>query len=291
MAKKNVLGRGLDALIERSEVDNNIRREPNEIPVELIEANPYQPRENFQEEALNELANSIKELGVIQPITVRIVEGKKFQLIAGERRLRASKIAGLKNIPAYIRTANDQELLLMALIENIQREDLDAIEIAISYQRSIQECNLTQDELSKRIGKKRATVSNYMRLLNLPAKIQAGIKNNKLSMGHARALLSLKDQDTMLMLFEQVLKYDFSVRKLEEIIREINADNQKENPKKTNKIRTPEEYNQLQKHLSQYFSTDVVFKRNTKGNGKIVIPFKNDVQLERIIAVLDKLNI
>jgi len=252
MAKKNVLGRGLDALIERSEVDNNIRREPNEIPVELIEANPYQPRENFQEEALNELANSIKELGVIQPITVRIVEGKKFQLIAGERRLRASKIAGLKNIPAYIRTANDQELLLMALIENIQREDLDAIEIAISYQRSIQECNLTQDELSKRIGKKRATVSNYMRLLNLPAKIQAGIKNNKLSMGHARALLSLKDQDTMLMLFEQVLKYDFSVRKLEEIIREINADNQKENPKKTNKIRTPEEYNQLQKHLSQY---------------------------------------
>lgn len=287
MAKKNALGRGLDALIDSSGSNNNIRRVANEISIDLIDANPFQPRTTFDEEALNELAESIKELGVIQPITVRLLQDKKFQLISGERRLRASKIAGLKEIPAYIRTANDQGLLEMALVENIQREDLDAVEIAISYQRLMNECSLTQEELSKRVGKKRATVSNYIRLLSLPAKIQYGIRENKISMGHARALLSLKDEDTRLMIFNQILKYDFSVRKVEEIIKELNSDNKQKEKKQ--KPKSLQEYNQLQKHLSSYFATDVKFKRNPRGNGRIVIPFKSDEDLERIIAILDKM--
>jgi len=289
MAKKNALGRGLDALIDTNAGSNNDRqREANEIQIELIEANPFQPRSTFDEEALQELADSIKELGVIQPITVRYLETGKFQLISGERRLRASKLAGLKKIPAYIRVADDQGMLEMALVENIQREDLNAIEVAISYQRLMEECKLTQEALSQRIGKKRSTISNYTRLLNLPAKVQLGIKEEKISMGHARALISVKDEETQLMIYDQILKYDFSVRRVEDIIRELNKE-KIETVRKTVPA-TAEDYEQLQKHLSNFFATDIGFKRNAKGNGKITIPFKNDGELERIIAILDKLN-
>ncbi len=293
MAKKNALGRGLDALIDTSSAINNHdkQREPNEIDITLIEANPYQPRSSFDEEALNELADSIRELGVIQPITVRILEKGRYQLISGERRLRASKIAGLEKIPAYVRIADDQGMLEMALVENIQREDLNAIEVAISYQRLMDECNLTQDLLSQRVGKKRSTVANYTRLLNLPAKIQLGIRDEKISMGHARALLALKEDDTQLMIFDQILKYDFSVRRVEDIIRELNNEDKTEIKKAKKKtLATAEDYLQLQKHLSACFATSVDFKRAARGNGKIVIPFKDDNELERIIAILDKLN-
>ncbi|HOE38677.1 MAG TPA: ParB/RepB/Spo0J family partition protein [Bacteroidales bacterium] len=293
MAKKNALGRGLNALIESSDYENlNKTREPNEIKIDLIEANPFQPRSNFDEEALQELADSIKELGVIQPITVRALENGKYQLISGERRLRAAKLVGLKKIPAYIRSTDDQGMLEMALVENIQREDLNAIEVAISYQRLMDECNLTQDMLSQRVGKKRSTVANYTRLLNLPAKIQLGIKEDKISMGHARALLAVKDTDTQLMVYDQILKYDFSVRKVEEIVKELSNEEKVKEPAKPKKTpKTTEDYLQLQKHLSSCFAADVEFKRSAKGSGKIVIPFKNDYDLERIIALLDKLNV
>ncbi|MDD2635163.1 MAG: ParB/RepB/Spo0J family partition protein [Bacteroidales bacterium] len=292
MAKKNALGRGLDALIDTNSGTNNDRqREANEIKIDLIEANPFQPRSNFDEEALQELADSIKELGVIQPITVRYVESGKFQLISGERRLRASKIAGLIKIPAYVRIADDQGMLEMALVENIQREDLNAIEVAISYQRLMEECKLTQEALSQRIGKKRSTISNYTRLLNLPAKVQLGIKEEKISMGHARALISIKEEETQLMIYDQILKYDFSVRRVEDIIRELNTENKQkiEKAKKTVPA-TAEDYEKLQEHLSNFFATDIALKRNAKGSGKITIPFKNDEEFERIIAILDKLN-
>lgn len=292
MAKKNALGRGLDALIDTSSAINEKQREPNEIDITLIEANPYQPRTTFDEEALQELADSIKELGVIQPITVRILENNKYQLISGERRLRASKLANLEKIPAFIRVADDQGMLEMALVENIQREDLNAIEVAISYQRLMDECSLTQENLSQRVGKKRSTVANYTRLLNLPAKIQIGIRDEKISMGHARALLALKDDETQLMIYDQILKYDFSVRRVEDIIRELNSDGKETLKKEVKKkvLSTSEDYLQLQKQLSNCFVTNVEFKRSSKGNGKIVIPFKNDSDLERIIAILDKLN-
>ncbi len=293
MAKRNALGRGLGALIETEDNSGNIKRDAvNEIPVDSIEANPYQPRTEFDKEALQELSDSIKELGIIQPITVSL-KGNKFQLISGERRLRASKLAGLKTIPAYVRTADDQGLLEMALVENIQRENLDAMEIAISYQRLMDECKLTQELLSERVGKKRSTVANYLRLLNLPPAIQLGIRERKISMGHARALVNLKDEETQLMVFDQTIKYDFSVRKVEEFVRELNAEEKKKQEPKTKETANPkssEEYDSLQNHLSNYFHTDVKFQRNAKGKGKIVIPFGDDEQLERIIAALDKLD-
>jgi len=293
MAKKNALGRGLDALIDTSTVfQTGKQREPNEIDIDLIEANPYQPRSTFDEETLQELADSIKELGLIQPITIRVLENGRYQLISGERRLRAAKIAGLSKITAYIRIADDQGMLEMALVENIQREDLNAIEVAISYQRLLDECKLTQDILSQRVGKKRSTVSNYVRLLNLPAKIQLGLRSEKISMGHARALLALKDEDTQLMIYDQILKYDFSVRRVEDIVRELNSDGNNEKKLQKKKVfATAADYLQLQKHLSACFATTVDFKRTAKGKGKIIIPFKNDGDLERIIAILDKINV
>ena len=292
MAKRNALGRGLGALIETDESNGSIKRDAvNEIPVDIIDANPFQPRTEFDEEALKELADSIKELGIIQPLTVS-VKGDRFQLISGERRLRASKMAGLKAVPAYVRTADDQGLLEMALVENIQRENLDSIEIAISYQRLMDECKLTQETLAERVGKKRSTVANYLRLLNLPPQVQLGIRTKKITMGHARALINLKDEETQLMVYDQTLKYEFSVRKVEEFVRELNAEEKaKETPaKKTVASKTTEEYLSLEKHLSDYFHTEVKFSRNTKGKGKIVIPFGNDEQLERIVAALDKLD-
>ncbi|MCF0207676.1 MAG: ParB/RepB/Spo0J family partition protein [Bacteroidales bacterium] len=292
MADKNKKGglgqRGLDVLLS----SKNAQTQQNEIPIDSIEVNPFQPRRDFDEEKLKELADSIKELGVIQAISVKDLGGGKYQLISGERRLRASKIAGLKKIPAYIRTnVDDQSMLEMALVENIQRDDLNAIEVALTYQQLIDECHLTQEQLAVRVGKSRPSIANFLRLLNLPPKIQTGIRDEKISMGHARALLAAKDEETMLMIYDQILKYDFSVRKVDEIIKEYNG-GKKESPKAKRKKApvTSEDYVVLQKSLSSCFATDVELKRNSKGNGKIIIPFKNDTDLERLILILDKLN-
>lgn len=298
MVKKNVLGRGLGALIadaaEEQQLKEVVVSAMQELNLADIRPNPFQPRTEFDEEALNELAASIKSIGIVQPITVRSVEGGKYEIIAGERRFRASKLAGLTTVPAYIRKTEDDSLLELALIENIQREDLNAIEVAISYQRLIDECQLTQDALSERVGKKRATIANYLRLLKLPAQIQLAIRDKKISMGHARAIIGIEDPDTQFMIFEQILKYDFSVRKVEEIVRELSNPQPEpepepepvaEKPKKTNEIG---DYIELQKHLSRCFDTKVELKRNENGKGKIVIAFRSDEELEKIIELLDK---
>ena len=286
--KKGGLGRGvgIEALIPAK----NKATQQNEIPVDSIEVNPFQPRKDFDETGLQELSDSIKELGVIQAISVKDMGNGKYQLISGERRLRASKMAGLKKIPAYIRTdVADQSMLEMALVENIQREDLNAIEVAMSYQQLIDECKMTQEQLSSRIGKSRSAIANFLRLLNLPPKIQTGIRDEKISMGHARALLGAKDEETMLMIYDQILKYDFSVRKVEEIIKEYSGA-AKEKKAKKKVLATSEDYALLQKSLSNCFAANVELKRNQKGKGKIIIPFKNDGDFERIIAIFDKLN-
>ncbi len=294
MAAKNVLGRGLGALIESGDIETVKPTVDtiSEVAIVDIEANPWQPRSKFDEDALDELAESIKQLGIIQPITVRVLENGKYQLITGERRFRASKKIGLKKIPAYIRVANDQSMLEMALVENIQREDLDSIEVAISYQRLIEECNLTQESLSERVGKKRSTITNYLRLLKLPAGIQLGLRNLKISMGHARALISLEDNEDQQYVFEETIKNDLSVRKVEELVRKLQAGVKEEKNPGDGKENSPvvKEYDELTTHLSKHFGTKVDFKRNTKGTGKIVIPFTSDEELERIIAILDKLN-
>ncbi|MCC8174434.1 MAG: ParB/RepB/Spo0J family partition protein [Odoribacter sp.] len=295
MAKKSALGRGLGALITDAAEDAKPRAEAAsaicEINLEDIRPNPFQPRTEFDEEALNELATSIKSIGIVQPITVRAVEEGKYEIIAGERRYRASKLAGLTTIPAYIRKTEDDSLLELALVENIQREDLNAIEVAISYQRLLDECNLTQDQLSEKVGKKRTTVSNYLRLLKLPAQIQLALRDKKISMGHARAIVSIEDAETQNMIFEQILKYDFSVRKVEEIVRELSTPKEeKEEAEKTRKKNEIGEYIDLQKHLSSRFSTKVELKRNPDGKGKIVIAFRSDAELENIIGLLDKLD-
>lgn len=299
MAKKNVLGRGLGALIADA-AEEQMPREVvvaamQELNLTDIRPNPFQPRTEFAEEALNELAASIKSIGIVQPITVRAVEGGKYEIIAGERRFRASKIAGLTSIPAYIRKTEDESLLELALIENIQREDLNAIEVAISYQRLIDECSLTQDGLSDRVGKKRTTIANYLRLLRLPAQIQLAIRDKKISMGHARAIISIEDVETQFMIFEQILKYDFSVRKVEEIVRELSNPKVEEEPeleeeKKPKKMNEIGDYIELQRHLSRRFDTKVELKRNADGKGKIVIAFKSDSELEKIIELLDKID-
>ena len=292
MAKKNALGRGLSALIEGADTYNHqVRSSINEIELSKIVANPYQPRTSFDEEALNELAASIKEIGIIQPITLRKVDEDQYQIIAGERRFRASKIAGLTSIPAYVRTANDEAMLEMALVENIQREDLDAIEIALSYQRLIEECKLTQEDLSDRVGKKRSTVTNYLRLLKLPAKIQKGIVEKVIAMGHARALVNIKDSDMQLMIYDETLKNDFSVRRVEEIVRNYNEDNASfKSEEKPIKEKFPTEYEDLNNHLNKFFHSKIDFRMDTSGKGKIVIPFTSTKDLERILGILDKLD-
>jgi ParB family chromosome partitioning protein len=296
MATKNVLGRGLGALIEGADLESEKATVDaiNEVAIKDIEANPWQPRSEFDEEALNELAESIKQIGIIQPITVRKLENGKYQLITGERRFRASKLIGLKTIPAYIRLADDQNMLEMALVENIQREDLNSIEVAIGYQRLIEECNFTQENLSDRVGKKRSTISNYLRLLKLPAEIQIGLRNGEISMGHARALINLEDPEDQQYVYEEAVKGDMSVRKVEELVRKLQAGEKEEKTKgskvTTNKQPGIQEWDDLTTHLAKHFGTKVDFKRNTKGSGKIVIPFTSDEELERIIAILDKLN-
>ncbi|MCD6565839.1 MAG: ParB/RepB/Spo0J family partition protein [Bacteroidales bacterium] len=289
MARKNALGRGLGALIDDAgrEKYENIDS-ISEINIDLIETNPYQPRSKFDEEGLNELASSIKELGIIQPITVRKLANGRFQLITGERRYRASIIAGLKKIPAYFRTADDQAMLELALVENIQREDLDSVEIAISYQRLIEECQLTQENLSDRVGRKRSTISNYLRLLKLPAEIQLGIREKKLSMGHARTLINIEDPKTQIKVFYRVIDEELSVRKTEELVRQMNKDANKDTSKNERKQRINEEFQELSQHLSKFFETKVQFRVNEEGKGKIVIPFDNTEEMERIIGILDQ---
>ncbi len=290
MAKKNALGRGLGALIDNA--DEVRTGKPlsgmDEIEVSKIVANPWQPRTRFDEEKLEELAASIKEIGVIQPLTVR-KSGNQYQLIAGERRFRASKLVGLEKVPAYVRIADDETMLEMALVENIQREDLDPIEIAISYQRLMDECKLTQESMSERVGKKRATVTNYLRLLKLPAEIQLGLRDKKLGMGHARAIIGIDDEHTQLNIYEEIINHDYSVRKVEELVRELNSEKPTKQPNKK-KTALPEEYQQLSNQISSVFDTKIQFSRGDNGNGKIVIPFDSDEDLERIISILDKAN-
>ena len=291
MARKNVLGRGLGALIEGADREKIEQLEAiNEIELSRIETNPYQPRTKFDEEALKELASSIKELGIIQPITVRLKENGGYQLITGERRFRAATLAGLKTIPAYLRTANDQEMLELALVENIQREDLDAIEVAISYLRLLEECKLTQENLSDRVGKKRSTVTNYLRLLKLPAEIQLGIREKKISMGHARALINVENPKVRMEAYYQILKEDLSVRQVEDVAREINRKEEKVSPNQDRKQQIINDFGDLKKVLVRFFDTDVQFRMNEKGKGKIVIPFNSDKDLERIMEIFDNLS-
>jgi len=290
MTRKNALGRGLSALIDDADREKiELLETINKVDLSRVETNPYQPRTKFDREGLEELASSIKELGIIQPITVRVKEEGGYQLITGERRFRAATLAGLKTIPAYIRTANDQEMLELALVENIQREDLDAIEVAISYQRLIEECKLTQENLSDRVGKKRSTVTNYLRLLKLPAEIQLGIRENKISMGHARALVNVEDPKIRIEAYYQILKEDLSVRKVEEVVREINYKARKPPHNTDRKKQIIKDFGNLKNLLSQFFNTDVQFRMNEKGKGKIVIPFESDKELESIMEVFDTL--
>jgi ParB family chromosome partitioning protein len=299
MTKKMALGRGLGALIEDADstqqrAENKQERSSvelvNEIDITKIKANPFQPRTTFDEEALKELSHSIKELGIIQPLTVRSLNGE-YQLISGERRLRAAKLAGLKTVPAYIRTANDQGMLEMALVENIQREDLDAIEVAISYQRLVDECSLTHDNLSERVGKKRATVTNYLRLLKLPAEIQLGIRERKLSMGHARAILSLENSELQLTAYSKILEQDLSVRKAEELIRKLTqqpkAKQADEDTVEANSEQ-PEMLNGLEDKLQQVFGWGVQVKHGKSGSGKIVISYRTQGELDELMERINK---
>jgi ParB family transcriptional regulator, chromosome partitioning protein len=292
IAKKSSLGRGLGALIEDNYIDNNKTESVasiNEIDINAIEINPFQPRKTFDEDALNELASSIKQLGIIQPLTVRRIDGDKYQLITGERRLRASQIAGLKIIPAYIREADDQAMLELALVENIQREELDALEIAISYQRLIDECRLTQEDMSDRVGKKRSTIANYLRLLKLPAEIQAGIRQRKITMGHARALVNIDDTVKQVTIFNRVVEEGLSVRNIEDIVRQLNEPKVPVEADKRATRDLPLEYVSYRDNLRSHLNTRVQLSRSEKGTGKIVIPFNSDTELKRIVEMLQKL--
>jgi ParB family chromosome partitioning protein len=294
MATKNVLGRGLSALIEAAETDTISKRSAlggAEVSIDAIDANPFQPRTIFDQEGLEELASSIREVGVIQPITIRDMGNGRYQLITGERRLKASRIAGLTQIPAYIRTTNDQGMLEMALVENIQREDLNAVDIAISYQRLIEECNLTQENLSLKVGKKRATVSNYLRLLKLPAEIQVGVRDNKISMGHARSLITMEDQKLQLKLFHKIIREDLSVRKTEELTRKTDNDSSQKATGQASQKELNLPYEELNNQLSDFFGSKVTFQHNQNGSGKIVIPFRSDDELERIMGIFDRLKL
>ena len=290
--KRNALGRGLDALITMDEVKTEGSSSINEIEISKIKPNPDQPRREFDQEALSELATSIRELGIIQPISLRQISDGTYQIIAGERRYRASIMAGLKTIPAYVRTAEDETMMEMALIENIQREDLNSIEIALTFQKLIEQYNLTQERLSDRVGKKRTTIAKYLRLLKLPAEIQMGLKNKLLDMGHARALLSIDDPALQLKVYELIQENGYSVRKVEEIVKSLSEGHSIEEAKKPKVPSRPtsrEEYDILKKHLSSFFNTKVQFTCNDEGKGRISIPFKNEEELERLIAIFDKL--
>jgi ParB family chromosome partitioning protein len=292
MTKKNALGRGLGALIEgvEKEVLEKKVEANQEIAVDLIDGNPYQPRTHFDEQSISELAASVSKLGIVQPLTLREAPGGRYQLIAGERRLRAAKLAGLTHVPAYIRTADDQAMLELALVENIQREDLDAVEVAISFQRLIEECTLTQEQLSERVGKQRSTVANYLRLLKLPAEIQLGIRNRQLTMGHARTLINIEDPKKQIEVYYKIIDSDLSVRMTEELVRSLQAESAKDPAKAERKKKLNQDFTQLSEHLNRLFSAKVSFRINEEGKGKIVIPFDNPGEMERILGIFDKLN-
>ena len=289
--KYNALGRGLDALISADEVKPQGSSTINEIPIGQIEANPNQPRREFDPEALQELANSIKELGIITPITLRQVDTNRFQIIAGERRWRASQMAGLRSMPAYIRTINDENMMEMALVENIQREDLNAVEIALAYQHLLDSTGMTQEKVSERVGKSRAAVANYLRLLKLPAQVQMALQNKTIDMGQARALLALDSPAMQIKLFKEIEKNAYSVRKVEEMVKKLmNGEDLEVGKKKVSaKSQLPEEFNVLKKRLSQFLNTKVQMTCSPKGKGKISIPFNNEEELERIMNIFDKL--
>ena len=294
MSDKNrrALGRGLDAILQSPETDitskdisgDFVAGAIAEIDINLIETNPFQPRTEFDETALKELAQSIKEQGVVQPVTVRKLGYNKYQLISGERRLRASKMAGLAKIPVFIRVANDEQMLELALIENIHRENLNAIEVAISYQRLIDECNMTQEEVSDKVGKSRSAVANFLRLLKLPAEVQIAIRDGHITMGHARALINITDKEQQLKLLQQIIEGEMNVRQTEELAEKAKNPEAKER-KQTNFI--PEHFKSKIKTLSQTLNTKVKVTRNVKGQGSVVIDFKDEAEFDRIMELFN----
>ena len=289
--KYNALGRGLDALISTEAVRTQGSSTISEIPIDQIEPNSNQPRSLFDEDKLRELAESIREIGIIQPITLRQIAENRFQIIAGERRWRASQIAGLKSIPAYIRTINDENVMEMALVENIQREDLNPIEIALAYEHLLESTGETQEQVSMRVGKSRANVANYLRLLKLPAQVQMALQKKEIDVGHARALLAIDSPSTQLQLFKEIVKNGWSVRKVEQMVQHLkNGDDIDTGKKKIQaKKQLPEEFGMLRDRLSGFLNTRVQLTCSSKGKGKISIPFDNEEDLERIMSVFDKL--
>ena len=289
--KTNALGRGLDALISTESVSTQGSSTINEVAIDQIEANPNQPRREFDPIALQELANSIKELGLVQPITLRQIAEEKFQIIAGERRWRASQIAGLTTIPAYIRTIKDENVMELALVENIQREDLNAIEIALAYEHLLEKSGMTQERVSERVGKSRAAIANYLRLLKLPAQVQMSLQKKEIDMGHARALLSIDSPSLQLKLFREIQKNGHSVRKVEELCQQLKNGEDLQTAKKqiAKKSRLPEEFNILKQRLSSFFDAKVQMSYNANGKGKISIPFASEEELEHLMAVMDKI--
>ncbi len=296
-SKKEALGKGIRSLLQN--IDTDLKQTTSalgdtvvaqatgieRIPLDQIEVNPKQPRRDFDEQALQELSQSIKLHDIIQPVTVSKV-GKKYQLIAGERRFRASKMAGLKDIPAYVRQANDQELLELALLENLQRENLNAIEIALSYKRLMEEVSLTQEQVADRMGKERSTVTNYIRLLKLPPDIQVAVRNSKLSMGHARTLIGVENVEKQLFIFGEIMKNGLSVRQTEELVRKVNHNADKGNAKKPAKSSLPPAYQKIQDNLASHFSTKVNLDRSKNGKGSINIEFYSDEELDSILEKL-----
>ena len=288
--KRNALGRGLDSLISMDDVQPSGSSAINEIAIHLIKPNPDQPRTNFNEEALEELATSIREHGIIQPLTVRAADAGTYMIISGERRFRAAKLAGLESVPAYVRTANDGQITEMALIENIQREDLNAIEIALTFRKLIDQYELTQERLSERIGKKRATIANFLRLLKLPAAVQLGLRDKTVDMGHARALLSVEKPTQQRRLYNEILKKGLSVRQVEQRAKEINEESANGDAPKPGKEKSrSSEFDVLKKHLSKSFGVPVNMSCSANGKGKITFQFSNEAELERIIALFDTL--
>ena len=294
-SKRQALGKGLTALLADSNTDitghgtaplYNV----SEIAISQIEANPFQPRENFNEDELDEMVESIKTHGIIQPVTVRKIGHGKYQLIAGERRTRAAIRAGLKKIPAYIRVADDQAMLEMALIENIHRENLNAMEIAISYKRLIEECHLTHEDLAQRLGKSRTNITNFMRLLKLPDEIQIALRDSRISMGHARALITVEEVDQQLNLLRLIIKEEMSVREVEEMVKYHKEESKQTFPTVANKDKTPkpQQYMLWEKTLSDYFSSSVLIRNKNKGKGELIIRYENDTELEHLIVKLTK---
>lgn len=294
--KKRGLGRGLDAILQSPDTDitsadisgNYVAGAIAELDIDKIETNPFQPRADFDETALQELAESIRTQGVIQPVTVRKMGYDRYQLISGERRLRASRLAGMTRIPVFIRVANDEQMLEMALIENIHRESLNAIEVAISYQRLVDECNLTQEQLSEKVGKDRSTVTNFLRLLKLPAEIQIAIRDGFISMGHARAIITIEDKTQQLLILKKIIDNGFNVRQVEEMVRNLNKKDAKKPSKSQNVV--PESFRQHASSLSKALDMDVNINRNSRGRGSLTINFKNDKEFDRLMEYINKGN-